>query len=560
MKIKSIEFHDSPVLGDFRIDFTDTSGQPVDTIILAGENGCGKSSILQAVYEMSRLDVINVPSSKEVRTFAVELSADELGVLKDHVRTKEHFGDIKGSDLRITYDLSLHRIHDQVVFEATSQSGAPISVQGSVLAHPDIRAKLRSLFSDAEISFTPNKIQSVTTQGIDRVSNTSIKSTFDLATGIAQLIVDVQALDNDNFTRWGEENIDQPVDGSRINTRISRFKEAFSFMFPTKRYMRVETEGNVKKVMFEDRGAEMPLDSLSSGEKQIVFRGTFLLRDQKHNSGALVLIDEPEISLHPKWQLRILEFYKRLFQDERGCQTSQIIVATHSPFIIHNDSRAQDKVIVLKRTSTGQIEIAQNPTFKAWTGDTAVQEAFDIPRFLGKHTKPLVLTEGETDVRYISAALSHLGRRELLGQLDIDWVGNKTAEGGAMHAGSSALDHVWKALSANPRLLRHKLLLLYDSDANKPDADNGQLSVRGIPRNPDNVKITAGIENLFPTEVFEDSFYRTKTKTGKYGEETTWHEFQKAEFATWICDERQNPSDFAGFSVVVDILDGFLSG
>jgi len=58
----------------------------------------------------------------------------------------------------------------------------------------------------------------------------------------------------------------------------------------------------------------MSISQLSSGEKQIVFRGSFLLKDKESSKGALILIDEPEISLHPNWQLKVLSFFKNFLQ------------------------------------------------------------------------------------------------------------------------------------------------------------------------------------------------------------------------------------------------------
>jgi len=44
----------------------------------------------------------------------------------------------------------------------------------------------------------------------------------------------------------------------------------------------------------------------------------------------IILIDEPELSLHPSWQNRVLKIYEK-FAEQNNCQ---IIIATHSPHII----------------------------------------------------------------------------------------------------------------------------------------------------------------------------------------------------------------------------------
>lgn len=50
----------------------------------------------------------------------------------------------------------------------------------------------------------------------------------------------------------------------------------------------------------------------------------------KEIKDSVILIDEPELSLHPAWQNKILKLYET-FAKENNCQ---IIIATHSPHII----------------------------------------------------------------------------------------------------------------------------------------------------------------------------------------------------------------------------------
>ena len=48
MKIRQVKWKDHPVLGNLFLDFVDSaSGQPFETIIFAGENGTGKSTVLE---------------------------------------------------------------------------------------------------------------------------------------------------------------------------------------------------------------------------------------------------------------------------------------------------------------------------------------------------------------------------------------------------------------------------------------------------------------------------------------------------------------------------------
>ncbi len=72
------------------------------------------------------------------------------------------------------------------------------------------------------------------------------------------------------------------------------------------------------------------LDQLSSGEKQMLIQVFELLF--RAESGTLVMIDEPEMSLHMMWQMNYLKNLSEIAQ-LRGFQC---IVATHSPQIFNS--------------------------------------------------------------------------------------------------------------------------------------------------------------------------------------------------------------------------------
>jgi hypothetical protein len=102
-------------------------------------------------------------------------------------------------------------------------------------------------------------------------------------------------------------------------------------------------------------------------------------------------------------------------------------------------------------------------------------------------------------------------------------------------------------------LFHRPILLLYDCDTQKQNEQVEWLWVRLIPRNPENTKVKNGIENLFPTDLFEDCFYCKSS--GKDGGYTMY--LDKPKFCDWICEKRKNPDDFAKFDSIVKILKEF---
>lgn len=116
-------------------------------------------------------------------------------------------------------------------------------------------------------------------------------------------------------------------------------------------------ELDVKMIGFTPDERDLPLftnsyketfdiNKLSSGEKQLFIRALTLKMVEAEN--AIILIDEPEISLHPKWQQRIVKIYENIGKN------NQVIIATHSPHVL--GSVSNENIRVMKKTEQG-IEI-----------------------------------------------------------------------------------------------------------------------------------------------------------------------------------------------------------
>lgn len=89
----------------------------------------------------------------------------------------------------------------------------------------------------------------------------------------------------------------------------------------------------------DDRGVVLSPKMLSSGEQHEVV----LLYDMlfKSSVGSLILIDEPEISLHVTWQRSFLDDLERIIK----LSGFEVVVATHSPQLI---SDRMDDTIILR--------------------------------------------------------------------------------------------------------------------------------------------------------------------------------------------------------------------
>jgi len=93
-------------------------------------------------------------------------------------------------------------------------------------------------------------------------------------------------------------------------------------------YKTMQVEGERGLYFQTDHGLELPPGQLSSGEQHELVLLYRLLFDVP--IGAIVLLDEPEISLHIAWQHKVLDDLRAISE----ISDQQYIVATHSPAVV----------------------------------------------------------------------------------------------------------------------------------------------------------------------------------------------------------------------------------
>lgn len=113
-----------------------------------------------------------------------------------------------------------------------------------------------------------------------------------------------------------------PEQADRINKRIRTLFETVDRLF-AKTGKIIQIDPHTNHLVFIDDGEVIPLYKLSSGEKQLllILMRVFLMEEEPY----ILLMDEPEISLHIEWQYILFEEIRRL---NHNCQ---IITSTHSP-------------------------------------------------------------------------------------------------------------------------------------------------------------------------------------------------------------------------------------
>ncbi len=118
--------------------------------------------------------------------------------------------------------------------------------------------------------------------------------------------------------------INFPDRRERVQDRFDKlFGLVDDLMSSTGKHIKINPETN--KLVFSIGDSEIGLSELSSGEKQLLYMlVSVFLMDEKP---AILLLDEPEISLHIAWQDKLIGVLRQL---NPQCQ---LIITTHSPNI-----------------------------------------------------------------------------------------------------------------------------------------------------------------------------------------------------------------------------------
>lgn len=122
-------------------------------------------------------------------------------------------------------------------------------------------------------------------------------------------------------------------------------------------------------------GEEFDIEASSSGEFHFLASILAIIALIKENS--LILIDEPEISLHPNWQMRYIGFLKKFFGHYTSCH---FIIATHSHFLISDLKDETSEVISLRWNDKNKLKSETlNKNTYGWSAEQILLEVFRVP-------------------------------------------------------------------------------------------------------------------------------------------------------------------------------------
>ena len=278
MKLKKIEIKDNEKIGSVELDFT-KNGVVQDTIIFAGNNGCGKTTILEEIMLLAE----NGRASHLERTTGyicakIILTNEELEKIKENIKNAKH-GNINEiekikNEIELLIDFTGEKgTYGRLKVYSISEGKKEKLDSYNVLYHGKLEHIISSFYSAANIDYVFNDIGSITTIDIDVTEFNSIRSSNDTGNQIKQTFIDIYNLDAQDFLEWANNNKGKSIDENMMYLRLKRFKNAFSYIMDDLEFDQIINTPGKKQVMFKRNGKNINIDDLSTGEKQIIIRG-----------------------------------------------------------------------------------------------------------------------------------------------------------------------------------------------------------------------------------------------------------------------------------------------
>lgn len=245
----------------------------------------------------------------------------------------------------------------------------------------------------------------------------------------------------------------------------------------------------------EENAKELEISLYGSGFLQVLEIFSTLKFLSSSNGLNILLIDEPDSHIHSNIQSSLIDELRKI-------ENSQIFVISHNDRFIQKSKNKELYFINKAIKESRKIEalnIEQYQEAKEELGGLLYKL-----EYMSNH-KPTIFVEGETDEKYLKTALE-VGNIEW--DIEIFWIGRYEGKN-AKFGGDSSLNHTKEFILSNPKTINKPVVLLYDSDTNKPEESfiKSKLFIRTIPKNEENSLYKIGIENLL---CLQDNFEKDK--------------------------------------------------
>lgn len=417
-KISSISYSGHSIFNDSHINITTEKTFSTENYItlLIGENGSGKSELLKSIVQYYRKENSdsNVWSTMEIissgvtkksgwpkKTIAYSLSiSDKFPYQKNKWDGKESYfyaglkttsnsiyiGKYREDLLKCFYLTAKDECKEDLLLKCLQFMGLPTKFQFSLTLGWSFQ---RFLSKRGEELSLKNDIQ-------DFIHDNSPKKDRDL--DISSLIENPEAFHL--VSDFVEKFYNGRHNHINLKVNITERNEDKASNIELMKLLILLINSKILSISEFSEISRDDLLNLSSGQFNLIRNIATLI--SQLNDDSLLIIDEPEISLHPSWQIKYMDLIKMIFGKFKGCHA---IVASHSHLLA--TSLPIEKANVLISRNNNEITLDSfdaSPT--GWSSDMILYGVFGV------------LTRGnvafEADLRTVSSLLNNLSNDNIL--------------------------------------------------------------------------------------------------------------------------------------------------
>ncbi|MCP4521777.1 MAG: ATP-binding protein [Cytophagales bacterium] len=298
--------------------------------ILGGINGSGKSTLLNIVASII-YDINFIPPFFEDAYLYEEKKHIWAKTLKGNLRQIQQqlfaMGDDKAAEEVFENIRKDHYIYNGIPFEQVVDLLLVTEIKDGK-NQPVIPQHLKKVYSTERISTFETPL--VDLQAAQKyLSNTFIKTNLDFElTKLEEKYVNYRLNLGQRIQSVLDENLEE-VNYKELHTETYRFKQEFENIINnlfSETDKKINYQEGTNKLQFIKNDKILTPYQLSSGEKQLlIILLTVLIQD---NKASIMLMDEPEVSLHIDWQKKLIGYIRELNLN------AQLIMVTHSPGLI----------------------------------------------------------------------------------------------------------------------------------------------------------------------------------------------------------------------------------
>lgn len=227
-------------------------------------------------------------------------------------------------------------------------------------------------------------------------------------------IFKLSGFENDNAIINAIDKATSPSNRSRLSSKLTKsLSDYINKVWDNKIDLIIDiTEMGNFSILIKDKGEENVHDRFSISERSqgaqhflSIILSLSLAANNHERKNELILIDEPEVHLHPSGIRDLSKELLKIGQD------NYVFLATHSPFMI--DKKNKERHFIVKKNQKAISEVFRIKESDNLIDDEVLRDAFGMDVYKDLLNPHSILVEGSTDKIILYKAFECLGHKNI---------------------------------------------------------------------------------------------------------------------------------------------------